>query len=72
MYCTLKAYSYGDSAGFTPDFPFNGATRQPITWANVGNKNICQMLLFFFEVKIMDVTGSSNAMQHRLRRTLVL
>jgi hypothetical protein len=25
-YCQLtKPYSYGDSAGFTPDFPFNGA-----------------------------------------------
>jgi hypothetical protein len=22
-------YSYGDSAGFTPDFPFNDAGRQP-------------------------------------------
>jgi hypothetical protein len=28
-------YSYGDSAGFTPVFPFNGATRQPGSAAKV-------------------------------------
>jgi hypothetical protein len=51
LHCTLKAYSYGDSAGFTPDFPFNGAGRQPITCANVGNKNICQTLFLFQKEK---------------------
>ncbi len=31
------AYSYGDSAGFTPDFPFNDTPEgyQPISVANV-------------------------------------
>jgi hypothetical protein len=34
------AYSYGDSAGLTPDFPFNDPPEadQPISGANVGKK----------------------------------
>jgi len=35
-YCALKAYSYGDSAGFAPDFPFNGAEAPTNNGANVG------------------------------------
>jgi hypothetical protein len=30
LYLARKAYSYGDSAGFTPDFPFNGACANQI------------------------------------------
>lgn len=31
----MDIYSYGDSAGFAPDFPFNGALRQPKICTNI-------------------------------------
>jgi hypothetical protein len=30
-----RTYSYGDSAGFSPDFPFNGAVAPTKIWANL-------------------------------------
>jgi hypothetical protein len=48
------AYSYGDSAGFTPDFPFNpgNEAREPLTGANVGELN--QKVFFIFTPKTIN------------------
>jgi hypothetical protein len=42
---TLKAYSYGDSAGITPDFPFNPAVAGTKYTANVTGRRIKQNLI---------------------------
>jgi hypothetical protein len=40
------AYSYGDSAGFAPDFPFNPAGREPLSAANVGKDKVRERIFF--------------------------